>query len=63
LDYHAPLAPGRGVKQAYEIIRGIVAPVIEDRSMSGDIEKLTAAIRRGDFKSLSTDYADYADSV
>src|SRR5215204_178032 len=58
LEFHAPLAPGRGVKQAYEIVRGLVSPLTIDRSMSGDIEKLTAAIRRGDFVLLSTDYAD-----
>src|SRR5829696_885263 len=58
LEFHAPLAPGRGVKQAYEIVRGLVSPLTADRSMSGDIEKLTAAIRRGDFVLLSTDYAD-----
>src|SRR5215213_9693380 len=53
LEYHAPLTPGRGVKQAYEIVRGLVAPLTIDRSMSGDIEKLTAAIRRGDFELLN----------
>ncbi len=51
LEYRA-LAPGRGVKQAYEIVRKLVAPVTADRSMSGDIEKLTAAIVRGDFAAL-----------
>ena len=51
LEYQS-LAPGRGVKQAYEIIRKLVAPVTTDRSMSGDIEKLTAAIVRGDFEAL-----------
>ena len=54
LEYRA-LAPGRGVKQAYEIVRKLIAPVTTDRSMSGDIEKLTAAIVRGDFDLLSTD--------
>ena len=52
LEHHAPLAPGRGVKQAYEIVRRHVAPLTQDRAMSGDIEKLTAAIIRGDFNSL-----------
>jgi histidine ammonia-lyase len=51
LEYRA-LAPGRGVKQAYEIVRKLVAPVTTDRSMSRDIEKLTAAIVRGDFAAL-----------
>jgi histidine ammonia-lyase len=55
LEYHAPLAPGRGVKQAYENVRKLVAPVTADRAMSGDIEKVGAAIRRGDFEFLSPD--------
>src|SRR5215213_4769550 len=52
LEYHAPLTPGRGVKRAYEIVRGLVAPLTEDRSMSRDIEQLTAAIIRRDFAAL-----------
>ncbi|HSE19568.1 MAG TPA: histidine ammonia-lyase [Pyrinomonadaceae bacterium] len=52
LEFHAPLAPGHGVKQAYEIVRRHVAPLTHDRVMSGDIEKLTAAIIRGDFQSV-----------
>ena len=52
LEHHAPLAPGRGVKRAYEIVRKLVPPLKEDRSMSGDIEKLTSAIARGDFADL-----------
>jgi histidine ammonia-lyase len=52
LEYHAPLAPGRGVKQAYEIVRRHVAPLTQDRAMAGDIEKLTSAIIRGDFQSV-----------
>jgi histidine ammonia-lyase len=52
LEHHAPLAPGRGVKQAYDIVRRHVAPLTHDRAMSGDIEKLTAAIIRGDFQSV-----------
>lgn len=52
LEHHAPLAPGRGVKQAYEIVRKFVPPLKEDRSMSGDIERLTEAIARGDFSEL-----------
>src|SRR5215213_2353109 len=58
LDYRAPLAPGRGVKQAYEIVRRYVAPLAQDRAMAGDIEKLTAAIVRGEFDSLATDNTD-----
>ena len=60
LEFHAPLAPGRGVKQAYEIVRKHVAPLTMDRSMSGDIEEIVAAIQRGEFEFLSADYADGA---
>ncbi len=49
LEHHAPLAPGRGVKQAYEIVRRHVPPLREDRAMAGDIEKLNVAIVRGEF--------------
>jgi histidine ammonia-lyase len=52
LDYRAPLTPGRGVKQAYDLVRRLVQPVIADRPMSKDIEEITNAIRRGDFASL-----------
>ena len=52
LEHHAPLAPGRGVKQAYEIVRKFVPPLKEDRSMSADIERLSRAIERGDFEFL-----------
>ena len=52
LDYRAPLAPGRGVKEAHRIVRSLVAPLTADRSMSGDIEKLVEAIRAGEFEAL-----------
>jgi histidine ammonia-lyase len=52
LDYRAPLAPGRGVKEAHRIVRKRVAPLTEDRSMAADIEKLRDAIRKGEFDSL-----------
>jgi histidine ammonia-lyase len=55
LEFHKGLAPGRGVKQAYEIVRKLVPPVTMDRVMSGDIESIAAAIRRGDFELLSKD--------
>jgi histidine ammonia-lyase len=54
LDYRAPLAPGRGVKEAHRLVRKLVAPLTQDRSMSRDIEKITAAIANGDFDSLLT---------
>jgi len=52
LDYRAPLEPGRGVKEAHKIVRGVVKPLIEDRSMARDIENVRAAITKGAFNSL-----------
>jgi histidine ammonia-lyase len=52
LEYRKPLAPGRGVQAAYEIVRSHVAPLIADRSMSADIQKIVEAIRTGEFDSL-----------
>ena len=49
LDYRAPLAPGRGVKEAHRIVRSLVEPLITDRALAGDIEKLAAAIVGGEF--------------
>jgi len=57
LEYR-PLAPGRGVKQAYDIVRKLVLPLTQDRAMAGDINQVRTAIVRGDFESLSTDYID-----
>src|SRR5687768_10112226 len=51
LDYRAPLAPGRGVKEAHRIVRSLVEPLTTDRSMSADIENVRAAIVRGEFDS------------
>ena len=53
LEYRAPLQPGRGVKQAHEIIRRHVPRLTSDRAMSGEIENLAQAIRDGEFDSLA----------
>ena len=52
LEYRKPLTPGRGVKAAYEIVRSHVSPLVADRSMSGDIQKIVEAVRGGEFDSL-----------
>jgi histidine ammonia-lyase len=54
LEYRAPMVPGRGVKQAYEIIRTTVPCLTQDRSMSGDIEKVAALLRAGEFDLLGS---------
>ena len=52
LEYRAPLVPGRGVKQAYDLVRGLVPALTVDRATSQDIERITDAIRRGVFDEL-----------
>jgi histidine ammonia-lyase len=49
LEYRAPLQPGRGVKQAYEIVRRHVTRLTNDRAMSGEIEAIATAIRAREF--------------
>jgi histidine ammonia-lyase len=52
LEYRAPLEPGRGVKQAHEIVRRHVTRLTSDRAMSGEIEAIAKAIRDGEFDEL-----------
>ncbi len=40
LEHRKPLRPGLGVLAAYEEVRGFVSPLIEDRVLSDDIERL-----------------------
>jgi histidine ammonia-lyase len=51
LEFRKPLAPGRGVKAAYEVVRAHVTPLTADRSMSREIEGLAQAIRNDEFAS------------
>src|SRR5204863_5976863 len=48
LEYRAPLQPGRGMKQAYDIVRRHVGRLKSDRAMSGEIEAVANAIRDGE---------------
>jgi histidine ammonia-lyase len=52
LEYRAPLQPGRGVKQAYKIVRRHVTRLTNDRAMSGEIEAIAEAIRAGEFDEI-----------
>jgi histidine ammonia-lyase len=49
IDYRRPLRSGAGVERAHAVVRGLVAPLGEDRVLSGDIAALADAIARGDF--------------
>jgi histidine ammonia-lyase len=49
LEYRAPLQPGRGVRRAYEVVRKSVPPLVQDRSLSSDIQKIAEALRASEF--------------
>jgi histidine ammonia-lyase len=49
LEYRVPLQPGDGVRQAFKKVRELAPRLTEDRALSDDIQRLAAAIRRGDF--------------
>ncbi|HJQ33731.1 MAG TPA: histidine ammonia-lyase [Pyrinomonadaceae bacterium] len=49
LEYRAPLKPGRGVRRAHEAVRAHAARLTRDRPLSEDIERVAAALRRGEF--------------
>ncbi len=51
LEYRRPLKAGIGVERAFEKLREMVPMLEEDRAMSGDIARVAAAIRSGDFDS------------
>jgi histidine ammonia-lyase len=49
LEHRLPLKPGRGVLRAYELVRSHVPALAGDRPLTADIERLAAALRRGEF--------------
>jgi len=49
LEHRAPLKPGRGARLAYERLRAHAARLTRDRPLSGDIERVAQALRRGEF--------------
>ena len=53
LEFRKPLQPGKGVKQAHDMVRKYVAPLTADRAMSTEIEELARKIRDGEFDALS----------
>jgi histidine ammonia-lyase len=52
LEHRKPLKPGRGAREAYEIIRKRVTRLTADRAMSADIQAIADATRTADFESL-----------
>jgi len=51
LEHRHPLKGGVGVERAFATVRKIALPLMQDRSLSGDIARVAEAIRSGDFDS------------
>jgi histidine ammonia-lyase len=47
VEFLAPLAPGQGVQATHDIVRSLSPRLVEDRSLSVDIERVASAIRSG----------------
>jgi histidine ammonia-lyase len=47
VEFLAPLEPGAGTRAAHRAIRGLSAAVVEDRSLSADIEAVAQSISSG----------------
>jgi len=48
VEFLAPLRPGEGVQVVHDFVRTLSERLVEDRSLSGDIERVADAIRSGD---------------
>lgn len=49
IEFRQPLRPGKRLIGAVEAVRKVVPALNEDREIGKDVEKMSAAIRRGDF--------------
>ncbi|HEX2345503.1 MAG TPA: histidine ammonia-lyase [Gaiellaceae bacterium] len=47
IEFLAPLRPGAGVCAVHDVVRSLSDRLVEDRSLSADIERVAAAIRSG----------------
>jgi histidine ammonia-lyase len=47
IEFLAPLKPGSGVQAVHDVVRTCSARLVEDRSLSADIERVADAVREG----------------
>jgi histidine ammonia-lyase len=52
LEHRHPLKAGRGAERAFEIVRQVAPPLMQDRSLSNEIAALAKEIRNGSFDEL-----------
>ncbi len=52
IDLLAPLAPGRGVRGARDLVREIAPPLTQDRYLAPEIEAVSGAVEEGRFAAL-----------
>ncbi len=52
LEYLKPLRPGKGVEEAYAVIREGIPPLRGDRVLSGDMEEVARLVRAGTFSGI-----------
>jgi histidine ammonia-lyase len=48
VEFLAPLEPGAGGQAAHTFVRSVSPPVVEDRPLSSDIQRIAETIRRGE---------------
>jgi histidine ammonia-lyase len=53
LEFLKPLRPGKGVEEAYEVVREIVPPLEEDRVLAPEIAALEVLVREGRFTEIA----------
>jgi histidine ammonia-lyase len=53
LEFLKPLRPGKGVEAAYEVVRGVVAPLGQDRVLAPDIAAVEQLVREGRFAAIA----------
>ncbi len=47
IEFLAPLQPGEGVRAVHDLVRTLSERLVEDRSLSADIERVADAVRNG----------------
>ena len=52
IDFLAPLRPGRGAQEAYELIRSVSTRLEQDRSLAPDIQRVSDLIAEGRFSKI-----------